>query len=72
MCGVLLQAIEEFEGFTSFNDATLIEIFKEGLSPQILSHCYSLENIPVTLTAWKEKASLFHWHYLELQQQQCH
>jgi hypothetical protein len=63
---------EEFEGFTSFNDAALAEIFKEGLSPQILSCCYGLKVILVTLTTWKEKARLFHWYYLELQQQQCH
>jgi hypothetical protein len=63
---------EEFEGFTGFDDTALTKIFKEGLSPQILSCCYSLENILVTLTTWKEKARLFHQQYLELQQQQHH
>jgi hypothetical protein len=63
---------EEFEGFTSFDDTALTKIFKEGLTPQILSCCYSLEVIPATLTTWKEKARLFHWHHLKLQQQQCH
>jgi hypothetical protein len=63
---------EEFEGFTSFDDTALTEIFKEGLTPQILSCCYGLEVIPSTLAIWKEKARLFHHHYLELQQQQHH
>jgi hypothetical protein len=63
---------EEFDGFTGFDDAALTEIFKEGLTPQILSRCYGLEVIPATLTTWKEKARLFHRHYLKLQQQQSH
>jgi hypothetical protein len=63
---------KEFEDFTGFDDAALTEIFKEGLSPQILSCCYGLKNILVTLTTWKEKARLFHWHYLKWQQQQHH
>jgi hypothetical protein len=63
---------EEFEGFMGFNDAVLVKIFKEGLSSQILSHCYSLETIPTMLTAWKEKGHLFYHNYIRLQQQQHH
>jgi hypothetical protein len=63
---------EEFKGFTSLDDATLTKIFKEGLSPQIISCCYSLEVILATLATWKERARIFHRHYLKLQQQQCH
>jgi hypothetical protein len=50
---------KEHEGFTSFNDAARVEIFKEGLSTGILSCCYSLEAIPSTLTTWKAKSRLF-------------
>jgi hypothetical protein len=63
---------EEFEGFTGFDDTALIEALKEGLAPQILSHCYGLETVPMTLTAWKEKSRLFYHNYAELQQQQQH
>jgi hypothetical protein len=30
---------EEFEGFMGFDNTALIKVFKEGLAPQILSHC---------------------------------
>jgi hypothetical protein len=63
---------EEFEGLTGFDDAALAEIFKEGLAPQILSQCYSLEHVPMTLTAWKEKSRLFACHLAELHQHQHH
>jgi hypothetical protein len=63
---------EEYEGFTSFDDAALVESFKEGLTPSILSCCYSLKTIPMTLTAWKEKSRLFYQNYVELQQWQQH
>jgi hypothetical protein len=63
---------EEYEGFTSFDDATLMENFKEGLTPFILSHCYSLETIPMTLIAWKEKSRIFYQNYVKLQQWQQH
>jgi hypothetical protein len=46
---------EEYEGFTSFDDAALMESFKEGLTPSILSCCYSLETVLITLVAWKER-----------------
>jgi hypothetical protein len=58
---------EEFEGFMGLNDAALVEIFKEGLSSQILFHCYSLETVPMMLVAWKEKGHLFYHNYVELQ-----
>jgi hypothetical protein len=38
---------EEYEGFTSFDDTTLMESFKEVLTPSILSCCYGLETVPV-------------------------
>jgi hypothetical protein len=63
---------EEYEGFTSFDDATLMETFKEGLTPSILSHCYGLETVPSTLAAWKEKSRFFYSNYVKLQQQQQH
>jgi hypothetical protein len=63
---------EEHEGFTRFDDAALVEIFKEGLSAGILSHCYGLEAVPLMLTAWKEKSRLFYRNYIELQQWQQH
>jgi hypothetical protein len=63
---------EEFEGLTGFDDAALAEIFKEGLAPQILSRCYGLEHVPMTLTAWKEKSRLFTHHLAELHQHQHH
>jgi hypothetical protein len=63
---------EEYEGFTSFDDATLMESFKEGLTPSILSCCYSLETILTTLMVWKEKSRLFYQNYVKLQQQQQH
>jgi hypothetical protein len=63
---------EEHEGFTRFNDAALVEIFKEGLSAGILSCCYSLEAIPLMLPTWKEKSRLFYHNYVELQQWQQH
>jgi hypothetical protein len=59
---------EEFEEFMVFDDAVLIRIFKEGTSSQILSHCYSLETVPMMFTAWKEKGHLFYCNYIELQQ----
>jgi hypothetical protein len=59
---------KEFKDFTGFNNAALIEIFKEGLSSQILSHCYSLETTPIMLTAWKEKGCFFYHNYVKLQQ----
>jgi hypothetical protein len=64
--------IIQFGEFAGFDDAALAEIFKEGLSPQILLCCYGLENIPMTLAAWKEKSRLFSCHLTELQQQQHH
>jgi hypothetical protein len=63
---------KEFEGFIGFNDTALVKAFKEGLAPQILSHCYSLETVPTTLAAWKEKSRLFYRNYVELQQRQQH
>jgi hypothetical protein len=63
---------EEYEGFTSFDDATLMESFKEGLTPSILSRCYGLETVLTTLAAWKEKSRLFYRNYIELQQWQQH
>jgi hypothetical protein len=63
---------EEYEGFTGFDDATLMESFKEGLTPSILSCCYGLETVPSTLTAWKEKSRLFYRNYIKQQQQQQH
>jgi hypothetical protein len=63
---------EEYEGFTSFDNATLMESFKEGLTPSILSCCYGLETVLSTLAAWKEKSRLFYRTYVELQQQQQH
>jgi hypothetical protein len=63
---------EEHEGFTGFDDAALVEIFKEGLSTGILSHCYGLEAVPSTLPTWKEKSRLFYHNYVELQQRQQH
>jgi hypothetical protein len=63
---------EEFEGLTAFDDAALAEIFKEGLAPQILSWCYGLEHVPMTLTAWKEKSRLFAHHLAKLHQYQRH
>jgi hypothetical protein len=63
---------EEFEGFTGFDDTALIEAFKEGLAPQILSRCYGLETVPTMLAAWKEKSRLFYHNYIKLQQQQQH
>jgi hypothetical protein len=63
---------EEFEGLTGFDDTALAEIFKEGLAPQILSWCYGLEHIPMTLTAWKEKSRLFARHLAKLHQHQRH
>jgi hypothetical protein len=62
----------EHEGFTRFDDAALVEIFKEGLLAGILSHCYGLEAVPLTLAAWKEKSRLFYRNYIELQQWQQH
>jgi hypothetical protein len=59
---------EEHEGFTGFDDAALVEIFKEGLSAGNLSRCYSLEAIPSMLAAWKEKSRHFYHNYVELQQ----
>jgi hypothetical protein len=59
---------EEYEGFMGFDDTALIEAFKEGLAPQILSCCYGLETVPMTLVAWKEKSRLFYRNYVELQQ----
>jgi hypothetical protein len=59
---------KEFEGFMGFNDTALIEAFKEGLAPQILSRCYGLETMPMMLAAWKEKSRLFYHNYIELQQ----
>jgi hypothetical protein len=58
---------EEHEGFTRFDDAALMEIFKEGLSSGLLSCCYGLEAVPSTLAAWKEKSRLFYHNYIELQ-----
>jgi hypothetical protein len=63
---------KEHEGFMGFDDAALMEIFKEGLLAGILSCCYSLEAVPSTLAAWKEKSRLFYHNYVELQQQQQH
>jgi hypothetical protein len=63
---------KEYEGFTGFDDMALVEAFKEGLAPQILSCCYGLETVPTTLTAWKEKSRLFYRNYIELQQRQQH
>jgi hypothetical protein len=63
---------KEHKGFTGFDDAALVEIFKEGLLAGILSCCYSLEAIPSTLTAWKEKSRLFYRNYVKLQQWQQH
>jgi hypothetical protein len=59
---------KEFKGFTGFDDTALIEAFKEGLAPQILSHCYGLETVPMMLAVWKEKSRLFYHNYVELQQ----
>jgi hypothetical protein len=61
---------EEYEGFTSFDDAILIESFKEGLAPSILSCCYSLKTILSMLTTWKARSRLFYQNYIELQQHQ--
>jgi hypothetical protein len=58
---------EEYKGFTSFDNATLMETFKEGLTPSILSCCYGLEVVPTTLMAWKEKSRLFYRNYVKLQ-----
>jgi hypothetical protein len=63
---------EEYEGFTGFDNAALMESFKEGLTPSILSHCYGLETVPTTLVSWKEKSRLFYRNYIELQQWQQH
>jgi hypothetical protein len=63
---------EEYEGFTSFDDVTLMESFKEGLTPSVLLCCYGLEVILTTLMAWKGKSRLFYRNYVELQQQQQH
>jgi hypothetical protein len=63
---------EEYKGFTGFDNAALVESFKEGLTPSILSCCYGLKTIPSTLTAWKEKSRLFYLNYIEQQQQQQH
>jgi hypothetical protein len=59
---------EEHKGFTGFDDAALVEIFKEGLLAGILSCCYGLEAVPSTLASWKEKSRLFYHNYVELQQ----
>jgi hypothetical protein len=61
---------EEYESFTGFDETALVDLFKDGLSPHILSCIYGLATMPTTLHEWKEKAQQFHHQYLELQQHQ--
>jgi hypothetical protein len=55
---------KEFETLTGFNETTLIEQFKEGLTAPTLSWIYGLAQMLATLAEWKVRA--YH-QYLELQ-----
>jgi hypothetical protein len=58
---------KEYESFMGLDKMALIDLFKDVLSPYILSCIHGLAAMPVSLHEWKEKAQQFHCQYLELQ-----